>query len=162
MQSDDLFKPREQTVQRVAVAAHIDVPVRCMKEPKSCVGCMVKPLTGSFWKHVGNEPVFQIHREGAENVACLRNATRCEGQSFQADHRVSSPIGEPVVARNDCALFIADSVGPSRVFGSTGRMDHELIRSKYKLGANARLECRVREFDQSFSTHAFCLKGLLW
>jgi hypothetical protein len=66
-----------------------------------------------------------------------------------------------MVARNDCALFIADSVGPSRVFGSTGRMDHELIRSKYKLGANARLECRVREFDQSFSTHAFRFESLL-
>ena len=107
---DDLFKLRKQPLQRAVVTAHLNIALRRMEEPKSCVGGVIEPLTLSLGKHVRDESVLQILREGSQDVSGFLGAARCEGQPLEADHRVASPIREPMIARDDGALFVAGGV----------------------------------------------------
>src|SRR5262249_51347421 len=73
MESDDLLEPRKQALQRVAIPAHIDVTFRRMEEPKRRVRRVIKTLTCSLGKHIRDESVLQVLREGTQNIAGLRD-----------------------------------------------------------------------------------------
>ena len=126
-----------------------------MEEPKSCVGGVIEPLTLSLGKHVRDEPVLQVLREGSQDVSGFLGAARRKGQPLEADHRVASPIREPVIARDDRALFVAGGVRQRGVLEPTRGINDELVGSKYELRTETGLERRVRDFDEPFATHAF-------
>src|SRR2546426_12392663 len=86
------------------VTTHVNVTLCRVEKPKSCIGSVIEPLALSLGKHVGDESVLQVLRERSQNVSGFRNPARREGQALEADHRIASPICEPVIARNDCAL----------------------------------------------------------
>src|SRR5262245_8563331 len=121
---------------------------------------MVKPLPSSLRKHVGDEPVLQVLRKCSQDISGFRNTTGREGQPFEADHRISSPIGEPMVARNDRAFFIAHGVRLRRILDPPRRMNHELVGGKYKLRTKTGPQRWMCDFNESFATHAFCREGL--
>src|SRR5215813_7275968 len=111
-----------------------------MEEPKSCVGSVIEPLTLSLGKHVRDEPVLQILREGSQDVAGFLGAARCKGQPLEADHRVASPIREPVIACDDGAFFVAVGVHQRGVLEPISGINNELVGGKYELRIETGLE----------------------
>ena len=54
----------------------------------------------------GDQPVADIIGESAQNVTSFEPTPGRQGQAFEADHRVAAPVGEPMVAGDDCAHFV--------------------------------------------------------
>src|SRR5438046_1574088 len=101
-----------------------------MEKPEGCVRGMVKPFVAAFRKHVRDQTILYIVSEGANDPSGFVIATRRQGQAFKADHRVATPIGEPMVARDDRADLVAGSTGARGVSDTPGRRDDELIGGK--------------------------------
>ena len=72
-------------------------------------------------------------RESAQNVARLEPASGDQAETFEADHRVASPVGEPMVSRDDGAHFITGSMRAGSFFKSARRRDHKLVSRKNQL-----------------------------
>src|SRR5690606_40863132 len=78
-------------------------------------------------EQVGNQSVPNMLSERAQNVPCLQLAAGAWRQPFQADHRVASPVGEPMVAGNDRPSLIARRLCARRILAASRRLDDELI-----------------------------------
>ena len=53
--------------------------------------------------------------EGPQDVAGLDVAAGGQGQPFEADHRVTAPVGEPVIAGDHGAHFVAGGTRTCRI-----------------------------------------------
>src|SRR5256885_15825114 len=61
---------------------------------------------------------------------------RYESQPFEADHRVASPVCEPVVAGDHRTNLVAGSGGTRRIDDASSGGEDELIRCQYEFGSH--------------------------
>ena len=71
--------------------------------------------------------------ERSQDVAGFGVAAGGQRQSFEADHGVAAPVGEPVVAGDDGADFVARGLGPGGVLLPAVGRDQELVGGQDKL-----------------------------
>src|SRR5215469_13695365 len=161
VECDDLFELRKEALQRLLVTACVKVALRGMEEPQRGVSRVIESFSGSLRKHVGDESVPDILREGSQDVSGLLHTASYERQPFKGDHRVAAPVCEPVIAGKDRALFVAISMRPRRILEAVSRMDDELIGGKYKIRAEGR-ERLAGHFDETLTPVAFSGTRLGW
>ena len=127
-----------------SIAGVLLVAIDRVKEPQRGVSCVVQAFALSLGKHVRDEPVADVKGKRPEDVTRLGMPAREERQSFEADHRVAAPVGEPVIAGDDRARFAsaARARAPRRL--CRDGPDDELIGPEHELGGNARARRRVR------------------
>ena len=99
--------------------------------------------------------------EGAQDVTSLEQSTCDQGQAFQTDHRVASPIREPVISGDHGADFIARGVRACGVFKSPGRRNDKLVGGKNQLRRKSLARFRNRTMQQSGATLAFGRENVL-
>ena len=105
-----------------SVACRFDVAIQGVKEPQRGVGGVVQAFVLALGKQVRDQPVADVMRKGAQNPARFGEPPGGERESFQADHRVAAPVGEPVVAGDHGAHFVAGGAGAGRVFHAPAGM----------------------------------------
>ena len=71
-------------------------------------------------------------------------AARRERQALETDHRVAAPIGEPMIAGDDGADFIARGMRARRFLRAAGGRDDELVGREDQLRADALARFRNR------------------
>jgi hypothetical protein len=66
-------------------------------------------------------------------IAGLHRSARYQGKPLQTDHGVPSPIGKPMIARDDGADFVSGGAGAGR-FGNPFYGPHyELVGGQHRL-----------------------------
>ncbi len=105
-----------------------------MEEPQRRVGRVVQAVAVALGKQVRHEAIANAARERAQNAFRFRGASRQQREPFEADHRVSAPIREPVVTGDHRALFVAASAHARRLGRAADRRHDELIRCQHELG----------------------------
>ena len=78
-----------------------------MKKPERRIRGVINTFFLPLRKHVWDETIANVTGECAQDVTGFEPAAGAQSQSFETDHRVATPIGEPVVPRDDGADFIA-------------------------------------------------------
>ena len=96
--------------QREPIAGHCQVAIERVEEPERRVGGVVERRPLAFGKQVGDQPVADVVGERAEDVAGLGVPAGGQRQAFEADHGVAAPVGEPVIAGDHGADFVAGGV----------------------------------------------------
>src|SRR5881394_603888 len=130
MMLGDIDQDWQQQMQSGPIVGVMQVTTKRVKKPQRRVGGMIKPFFFSIRKHVWDEPITNVMGEGAQNISRFQAATGNESESFQRDHGIASPIGEPVITGDDCSHFIARRVSASSFFRATSRRDDKLVASK--------------------------------
>ena len=83
-------------------------------------------------------------REGTQDVTRFDLAAGGERQSFQADHCVAAPVGEPVIAGDNAANFVSGGTRARRIFAASHWCEHELIGCPNQFLALVHADCRMR------------------
>ena len=124
-----------------------EIATERVEEPEGRVGGVIKPFLLAVGKHVRDQAVADVMRERAQDVARFEAAAGRERQAFETDHRVAAPIGEPMIAGDDGAHFIAGGVRARRFLGAAGGRDDKLVRreNQFRRDAFARLGSRLLE-----------------
>ena len=71
--------------------------------------------------------------EGPQDVAGFDVPAGDQGQAFQADHGVAAPVGEPMIAGDDGADFVAGGLHAGGVLDAARRRDDELVGGQHQL-----------------------------
>ncbi len=100
-----------------AIVGGLEVAIERVEEPERGVGGVVEAFVFAIGEEVGDQAVADVVGEGAQDPAGFVVAAGGEGEAFEADHGVAAPIGEPMVAGDDRAHFIAG--GRARAASST-------------------------------------------
>ncbi len=79
---DNIEELRKQLREQMPILGVIEVPLQRVKKPKSGVGSVIESLRLPFRKHVGNEAIANVVREGSEDIARGNVPASCEGQTF--------------------------------------------------------------------------------
>src|SRR5581483_6554268 len=77
------------------------------KEPERCVGCVVLRSLAAIGKAIGQHSLAHALDEGEKNLSRILEATSRQTEAGKRDHRVASPVGEPVIAGDDRAAIRA-------------------------------------------------------
>src|SRR5205814_3941654 len=133
MMFDDVDQRRQKKLQCRAVGGSLEIPVQRVEEPKRRVGGVVFAFLGAVGEHIWNQTVTDIMRECAQNVAGLEQSSRDQGQAFQTDHRVASPIGEPMISGDDGPDFVAGGMRAGGLFAPSCGCDNTLFVRKIQL-----------------------------
>src|SRR5919109_2874466 len=104
---------------------------------------MIQTRVFALGKQVGDEPVADEACEGPQNPTGLDVPARRERESFQADHGITAPVGEPVVPGDDAALLISKRMSACGIRRTASRADDELAGGQYELCRRVRLRLRV-------------------
>src|SRR5437868_20163 len=131
-------------MQSGSIVGVMQVTTERVKKPQSRVGGMIKPFLFSIWKHVWDESIANVMRESAQNIPGFQTATGYQRESFQRNHGIASPIGEPMIASDHRSHFIAGGVRASGFFRATSRGDNELVTGKNELGRKSTARFRQR------------------
>src|SRR5262245_45051148 len=100
-----------------------------MEVPQSGIRCVVQAFVLAFGEHLGYPSIFDVVRESAENIPGFRMASGGQRQPLEADHRVASPIREPVITRDHRANIVACRLRSSGITHARVWCDDELICS---------------------------------
>ena len=101
-------------------------------------------------------------RERPKDVTGFKAASRSQGETFEADHRIASPIREPMVASDDSAHFVTGGVRSSRFFKSPRRRDDELIGGKNQFGGDTILSFRLSLDNKTRPAFALSREHVCW
>ena len=126
-----------------------------VEEPERRVGGVVEALTASFREHVRDQPVAYVMGEGAQDPPRLDRPPGRERQPFERDHRVAAPIGEPVIAGNDGADFIAFCARPRDIGDAPHRGDEKIVGREDELGSKPGPHHRRGQADETAAALAF-------
>ena len=107
-----------------------EITAERVEKPERRVGRVIKPFLLAIGKHVRDQSVADVMREGAQDVSGLEPTAGHEREAFQTDHGVAAPIGEPMITGDDGADFVAGGVGARRFLESAGRRDDKLVAAK--------------------------------
>src|SRR5688500_1346741 len=99
--------------------------------------------------------------KSAEDITGLGVASGHERQSFETDHCVPTPIGEPMIAGDYGSGFVARCSRNGVVLNASGGADEELIRREYEFGAHSSPCGGVSTFHQSLPPLHFRFPGLV-
>ena len=149
---DDRLHHRQQLHHQIVVAGRETIPLHGVKEPERRVGRVIEPFAAPVGEHVGDQSIANVVREGAKDQRRLAFATGRQRQPLETDHRVTSPVGEPVVAGDDRANFVAECLGTGRIGDAAGRRDDELIGGENQLDTHRVLHVFVRGVGQPATT----------
>src|SRR6476660_9270191 len=130
-----------------------------MEVPQSGISRVVQPLILSFRKHVWDQAILNVVGKCAQDVSSFDLTARNQGQPFQTDHCVSSPIGEPVVARDHSANLIAGRLCSGFVSDTCTRCDDELVCGKDQLRRPTGLYFTQGNFNELSSPNELSLQG---
>ncbi len=72
-----------------------------MEKPESRIGSVVQALLLTLREHIGYESIPDVMSKGANNGTRLDVAPCSQGEPFEADHGVATPVCEPVVTGYD-------------------------------------------------------------
>src|SRR5205085_8979053 len=97
------------------------VTTKRVKKPQSRVGGMIKPFFFSIRKHVWDESIANVMREGAQNISSFQTAPGNEGETFQRNHGIASPIGEPMITGDHGSHIMAGGMRARGFSGETRR-----------------------------------------
>ena len=135
----DLLEHREQLFEKPVVIRRRVIGPDRLEVPEGRVhGVVLRRLAG-VGKPVRQHAVVHEPGERRENPSGDIRATGRQRQSRQCDHRVASPVAEPVVAGNDGHAVRVGGCGPSRDELVAG--EHEVldpVGGLPRLGAGAR------------------------
>ena len=109
-------------------------------------------------KHVGEEPVAHVAGKRPQDETRFPLAAGGQREPFEADHRVASPVGEPVITRDDGSCLGAKRRCPGLVLGPLGRRHDKLIRRQHQLCADAGSQADRRLLEQLQTTVGFGLE----
>src|SRR5690349_239901 len=94
-----------------SIVGVVEVSTKRVKKPKRRIGGVIKTLPLSIREHVWDEPVADIRGEGSQDISGLQTTASNERETLQRNHGVASPVGEPMIAGDDCSDFVARSMG---------------------------------------------------
>ena len=146
---DDVHQRWQQEPQRDVILRVFEITPERMEEPERRVRGVIKTFLLPVGKHVWNQTVADVMREGAQDVSGFERAAGRECQSFEADHRVAPPISEPVVAGDDGANFVARRVRPRRFLETARRRDDILVARENQFRGDAFTRGRIRLHEQA-------------
>ena len=132
--------PRSPRGRHVAVEG-VEVPQRGIRR-------VIHARLLAFGEQVGNQPVAHVLGEGAQDIPGFDVAAGGQRQAFQRDHRVAAPVGEPMVAGDHRADFVARRIRPRRVGNARGGRDDELVGRQHQLGRRTLAGSGHRLVDQ--------------
>src|SRR6516164_1390706 len=116
---------------------------------------MVETPILTFRKQVWDQSIAHVTGKGPENPARLDGSPGRKGEPFERDHRIPPPIGEPVIASDDRADFIALRPRASSIGNASDRSNDEAVRCKDEFcGEPALRRCR-RHCDEAAAALAF-------
>src|ERR1700760_1421350 len=100
-------------------------------------------------------------RESSQDVARFGVPASGKSQTFQRNHGVAAPIGEPRIARDDGANLVASSASADRIVFPAFGNDYELIGGKHefrgwRFRGNVDGAC-----EQTLATQALRVFGIL-
>ena len=98
-----------------------------MKVPERRIGRMVERFALPFGKEIRQQPILDIVGKRPQNRSRFLVTTGAQRETFQADHRVASPVGEPVVSGNDRSRFIAGRPRKGMFLQAATREHDELV-----------------------------------
>src|SRR5439155_2178571 len=61
----DIDQDRQKQMQSGPILGVMQVATKCVKKPQSCVSGVIKPFLFSIRKHIWDEPIANVVREGA-------------------------------------------------------------------------------------------------
>src|SRR5207302_9835302 len=93
---------QEEFCEQCPVSCRCQVAVNGMEHPEGPINGVVLRCLTTVRETVGNEPPVGIGGKGFEETSCLGIPPRAEKQSWQRNHAVPSPVGEPGIAGDDC------------------------------------------------------------
>jgi hypothetical protein len=135
--------------------AMLHIAVQRMKKPQRRIGRVVKPFILPFREHVRDQPFVHVMSKGAQNPACLDRSPGRQSEPFERDHRVPAPIGEPVIAGDHGAHFIALGTRSGPVGNASYRGNHEGVGGEGEFGCKSG-PCRCcRHPNQAPAAFAF-------
>ena len=120
-----------------------------MEEPQRRIGGVIQAFAIAFRKHVRDQPVAHIMCESTQDPFTFRDAPGCEGQTFERDHRVAAPIGEPVIPGDDGAHLVTLGVRPDDIGDPADRRDDETVGGEDQLGREPLARGRGRHRDEA-------------
>ena len=151
----DVDEDRQEEPQRDPVLSLFQIAPKRMKEPEGRVRSVIEAFLLPVRKHVRDQSIADVVRESSQDVARLERAAGDERQTFQADHRVAPPIGEPVIACDHRANFVPGRMSARRFLGATGGSNHELVASEDQFRGDAFAGLRVGIVEQPRPPLAF-------
>ena len=115
------------------VIGDLDVAVQRVKEPERRVGGVVQSLVAPVGEHVRDQAIADVVRERPEDESRLAVAAGDERQPLEADHRIATPIGKPMVAGDDRANLVTRRRRARGIDDASGGREDELIRRQHEL-----------------------------
>ena len=133
---DDRLQRRQRPNECATIVGHVDVAMQRVEEPERRIGRVIESLIAPVGEHVRDQAVANVMLERPEDESGLTMTARYERQPFEADHRVASPIGEPVIASDDRADLVAGRGGSRRIDDASRWCEDELIGREHELGGD--------------------------
>src|SRR5439155_21073045 len=127
---DHVDQSGREKFQRRAIVRYLDVTAERVKEPECRVCSVIEALLCAIGKHVRDQTVANVISECAKNVTRFEPATGCQGQAFEADHRVAPAIGEPMITGDNGAHLISSGMRARGFFETASGRDDKLIGRK--------------------------------
>ena len=127
---DDGFQDGIQSHERIVIMGSPVITIDRMKEPERGISRMVQRLPLSLGKQIRKQAVLDIVGKGSQNGSGFLLTTGAQREPFQADHRVASPIREPVVSGDDRSGFIAGRLRKGMFLQAASGKHDELVGSQ--------------------------------
>src|SRR5436190_21348651 len=112
----DIDQDWQQQMQSGPIIGVMQVTTKRVKKPQSGVGGVIKPFFFSIRKHVWDESIANVMREGAQNISRFQTAPGNEGETFQRNHGIASQIGELLIKCDHGSNLIAVYMRVSGLF----------------------------------------------
>ena len=139
----DVREDWQKELQGRLVPAMLDIAVQRVKEPQRRIGGVIEALVLSFRKQVRNESVAYVVSKGPQDPARLDRSPGCQSDSRERDHRVPTPVGEPVVTRDHRADLISLGARPRPISNAPHRGDDKGVGGEDEFSCEPDL-CRRR------------------
>src|SRR4030095_12158635 len=94
---DNIDELRQQQLESVSILGCLKIFLNSMEVPERRIGSVIETLLLPFRKHIRYQAVANVVAKRSQNVARFCVTSCNERQAFKTDHRVTAPIGEPVV-----------------------------------------------------------------
>ncbi len=138
----------QEEPERLPISGDGHVSIDGVEEPERGVGGVVEAFVPVLGEEVRNQPVPDGVGERPQDRAGLDRAAGDERQALEADHRVATPVREPVVARDHRAR--APGIEARRgVVGARRGRDEELVGGEDEVRREPIARLRMRRSQQA-------------
>src|SRR5262249_45524544 len=131
-------------MQSRSIVGVVQVTTQGVKKPERRVGGVIKTFLLPIREHVWDEPVADVMGECSQNISGLQTTTGDKAETFQRNHGVASPVGEPMITGDDSSHVVTRSMRTGGFLKTTSRRDDELVAGKNELGRKFTTRLRRR------------------